>query len=109
MVELIGWLRARLRTDRALAVAAMLVLGIDLLLICLHIQRFFLRRMGITDHVLASQWLSLADDTGVGVIWVLLQHRIRFATRTRSMTTPPRVKTTAPSAYPEPARTWISR
>lgn len=70
MVQLLAWLRARLRADRALALAAMLVLGVDLLLVWLHVQRFALRRLDMGDHVLAADMFGLDDNAGLNVAWL---------------------------------------
>ena len=73
MTELLGWLRARLRADRALARMAILVLGVDLVLIWLHVQRFTLRRFGLTDHWLAADRFAFDDDTGLNMVWLSVQ------------------------------------
>jgi hypothetical protein len=73
MAELLGWLRNRLRADRALALLAIPLLGGDALLVWLHIQRFLLRRLGMADHWLAADRLGLDDTAGMVVVWVGVQ------------------------------------
>jgi len=73
MAELLGWLRGRLRVDRPLALLAVVLLGIDGLLIWLHIERFLLRQAGFADHWLAADVLALDDAKGIVVVWVGVQ------------------------------------
>jgi hypothetical protein len=73
MVGLVGWLTARLRADRPLMLTAIFLLGVDALLIWLHVQRFLLRRLGLADHLLAADVLGLDDTAGLNVLWLGLQ------------------------------------
>lgn len=73
MTELLRWLRARLRADRALARMGYFLLGIDLVLIWLHLQRFALRRFGMSDLWLAADRFAFDDDTGLNMVWLSVQ------------------------------------
>jgi hypothetical protein len=71
--ELLGWLRARLRADRPLAVAAALLLATDALLAWLHVQPSVPSRLGSGAHWLTAERLGLDDPAGVAVAWLVVQ------------------------------------
>ncbi|HMR30074.1 MAG TPA: hypothetical protein PKA13_12015 [Geminicoccaceae bacterium] len=73
MTELLGWIRARLRADRTLKGLAILLLGVDLVLIWMHLQRFMLRRFGLTEHWLADDRFAFNNDTGLNMVWLSAQ------------------------------------
>jgi hypothetical protein len=71
--ELLGWLRARLRADRPLAVAAAVLLGTDALLAWLHVQHSLLRQADSGAHWLVADRLGLDDPAGAAVAWLIVQ------------------------------------